>query len=94
MEFWKSWTTGWSVVRIYRIPENLRFTVSWTYETGWPFDYQLHTVKQRATYARVVLHNDGSFFSFDVLDEDEVTIRGKHCRGVDKYIEIYNRVEK
>lgn len=84
--------TDWAVIRYYNIPPHLQFTVEWTYKDGFWFEPTLTTkVKQTAKQVKVVhRRSDGSLFDIQVLDEEGVTIRGKHCRGVSQYINICN----
>ena len=90
-EYFRTMATDWSIVNYYKIPSSLRFTVQWTYGGGW-FDRMPATeVKQKATQVAVVRRrSDNSFFDVQVLDEDGVTIRGKHCRGISTYTDICN----
>jgi len=82
--------TDWSIVNYYKIPDELRFTVTWEYGGAWIDTVPRTQVKQTACYAKVVRRrSDGSFFDFEVLDEEWVTIRGKHCKGIRNYIKIY-----
>lgn len=96
-----SMATDWSVVNYYKLPENRKFKVEWSYIEE---KYNFHAtpficnriqvvVKQTACYAVVTTRrSDGTFFNFDVLDEDMVTIRGKHCKGNAIYLQIYNEL--
>ena len=87
----KTVATGWSICNYYEIPENKRFTATWSYGGGWLDKIPKTEVKQTAKYVVVVKRrSDLSFFDFQVLDEDFVTIRGKHCKDISKYLEIYN----
>ena len=87
----RTMATDWSIVHYYNIPTNLQFTIRWTYGGGW-FDKMKKTeVKQRASQVAVIRRrNDNSLFDVQVLDEDGVTIRGKHCRGISTYTDICN----
>ena len=79
----KTMATDWSIVNYYEIPKQLRFTAIWWYGGGWIDSVPRTEVKQTAQYVSVVRRRcDGSFFTFDVLDEEWVTIRGKHCKGI------------
>lgn len=83
--------TDWSIIHFYKIPTSLQFTVQWTYGGTW-FENMLKTeVKQKACEVAVVYRrSDNSIFDVQILDEEGVTIRGKHCRGVSNYIDICN----
>ena len=84
--------TDWAVIRYYNIPTHLQFTVEWEYKSGFWFEATPITkVKQKAKQVKVVhRRSDNTFFDVQVLDENGVTIRGKHCRGVPQYINICN----
>ena len=87
----KTIATDWSICNYYEIPAQLRFSTSWEYGGGWIDNIPKTEVKQTAHYVKVTRRrNDHSFFSFDVLDQDWTTIRGKHCKGIPNYIKIYN----
>lgn len=84
-------STDWSVVDYYKIPTHLQFTVSWTYGGGLFDRTPVMEVKQKACQVKVVRRrSDNSFFDVQILDEEGATIRGKHCRGISKYINICN----
>lgn len=87
----RTMATGWSIVNYYKIPPSLQFTVQWTYGGGW-FDRMSATeVKQRASQVVVVRRrDDNTFFDVQILDEEGITIRGKHCRGISTYTDICN----
>lgn len=87
----RTMATDWSIVHYYKIPPSLQFIVQWTYGGSW-FDKMPKTeVKQRACEVAVVhRRSDNSIFDVQVLDEEGVTIRGKHCRGISKYSDICN----
>ena len=92
----RTMATDWSIVHYYKIPPSLQFTVQWTYGGGW-FDKMPETeVKQKATQVAVTRRrSDNSFFDVQVLDEEGIIIRGKHCRGVSNYTDICNHfIEK
>lgn len=97
----KTVATDWSVSNYYKLPNNRKFTVGWNYSVdNYDFNHTPHhyaketkTVMQNACYAVVTTRrDDGSFFTFDVLDENMVTIRGKHCKGNSMYMQIYNEL--
>lgn len=82
--------TDWCIVDYYIIPESLRFTVTWEYGGGWADHVPKTTVKQTAYYVKIVRRrSDLSFFDFQILEKDFTTIRGKHCRGIRGYKNIY-----
>lgn len=94
-EHFKTTATDWAVINYYKIPSSLQFTVTWTYSCTdgcGLFDIPPVTaVKQKACQVEVVRRrSDYSFFDVQVLDEEGVTIRGKHCKGISKYIDICN----
>lgn len=93
--------TDWSIIRYYKLPDDRKFTVNWSYsEEKYDFNTTPFTchkniihVTQTAYYAVVVTYRQtGTFFTFDVLDEDMVTIRGKHCKGSLMYNQIYKEM--
>lgn len=93
--------TDWCLQRYYKLPHDMQFSVEWQYsEDKYDFNYkpfrykrETTTVNQKACYAVVTIHrSDGSFFNFQLLDEDMVTIRGKHCKGNAIYMQIYNEL--
>lgn len=87
----KTVATDWAICDYYEIPNPLRFIATWVYGGGWLDNVPKTEVKQTACYAKVTRRrSDNSYFSFDVLDEEWATIRGKHCRGVSNYLKIYN----
>lgn len=87
----KTVATDWAVCHYYEIPKQLRFVATWVYGGGWIDRTPRTEVKQVARYAKVTLRrSDKSYFSFDVLDEEWATIRGKHCKGIPAYLKIYN----
>ena len=90
-ECFRTMATDWSIVIYYKIPPSLQFTVQWIYGGGW-FDRMPATeVKQRASQVAVVRRrDDNTFFDVQILDEEGVTIRGKHCRGIPQYTAICN----
>lgn len=86
----KTMATDWSIVNYYEIPKQLRFTATWWYGGGWIDNIPRTEIKQTAHYVAIVRRRcDGSFLNFDILDEEWVTIRGEHCKGIPKYLEIY-----
>ena len=100
-EYIKTVATDWSISNYYKLSDNRKFSVKWDYsEDKYDFDHtpyryakETKTVTQTACYVVVTTRrNDGSFFTFDVLDEDMVTIRGKHCKGNSMYMQIYNEL--
>lgn len=89
----KTVATDWSICHYYEIPSELQFTTTWSYGGGWIDKIPKTEVKQTACYAKITMRrSDGSFFSFDVLDENWTTIRGKHCKGISNYLKIYNEL--
>lgn len=83
--------TDWSIVHYYKIPSNLQFTTRWKYGGGWIDRMPTTEVKQKACQVAVVRRrSDNSVFNVQVLDEEGVTIRGKHCKGIASYINICN----
>lgn len=87
----KTVATDWAICNYYEIPNQLRFIATWWYGGGWIDRIPRTEVKQVARYAKVTKRrSDGSFFCFDILDEEWATIRGKHCKGIPQYLKIYN----
>lgn len=87
----RTMATDWSIVRYYKIPPHLQFAVRWTYGGGWFDRTPITEVKQKACQVAVVYRrSDNSIFDVQALDEEGVTIRGKHCKGIDKYSDICN----
>lgn len=87
----KTIATDLVICNYYMIPSELQFTATWSYGGGWIDQTPKTEVKQTACYAKVTRRrNDGSYFSFDILDENWVTIRGKHCKATPNYLQIYN----
>ena len=87
----KTVATDWSIINYYEIPKELRFTAAWYYGGGWIDNVPKTEVKQTAHYASITRRRcDGSFSSFNVLDEEWVTIRGKHCKEIPNYLKIYD----
>ena len=87
----RTMATYWSVIDYYKIPSYLKFTVKWIYGGGWFDRTPEMEVKQTAYQVAVVRRrSDGSFFDCQILDEEGVTIRGKHCRGIQNYLTICN----
>ena len=85
----KTTATDWSIINCYEIPSDMRFTTHWTYGGGWIDRAPKTDVTQKARYVSVThRRSDNSVFDCQVLDEDGVTIRGKHCRGNDSYLKI------
>ena len=75
----KTVATDWAICNYYEIPNQLRFIATWWYGGGWIDRIPRTEVKQVARYAKVTKRrSDGSFFCFDILDEEWATIRGKH----------------
>ena len=102
-EHFKTVATDWSINRYYRLPDCRKFSVEWEYTkvkydfNHLPYIYKKETtvVTQKAYYAVVTFRRiDNSFFNFDILDEEMVAIRGKHCKGIPMYIKIYNELVK
>lgn len=100
-ELIKTIATDWSIIRYYKLPDDRKFTVKWSYSEEKcdfnvsPYLYFINTVHvtQTACYVVVVTYRKtGTFFTFDVLDEDMVTIRGKHCKGNLMYTQIYKEM--
>lgn len=96
-EHFKTIATDWAVIDYYKIPPSLQFTVTWTHDDKWTHDSgwfvrpPVTEVKQKACQVKVVhRRSDHSFFDVQVLDEEGVTIRGKHCKEMSKYIDIFN----
>lgn len=96
-EHFKTTATDWAVINYYKIPLSLQFTVVWKHDdklphdSGWFVRPPVIEVKQKACQVKVVRRrSDNSFFDVQVLDEEGVTIRGKHCKGISKYIDICN----
>lgn len=90
-EYVRTMATDWLIVHYYKIPSHLQFTVRWKYGGGWADRTPETEVKQTACQVAVVYRiNDGSFFDCQILDEEGVVIRGKHCRGVQNYLSICN----
>ena len=82
--------TDWAIINYYKIPDDMKFTVTWKYGGDWIDRTPQTQVTQTACYAKVVYRRkDHTFFDFDILDEDWATIRGKHCKGIRNYIQIY-----
>ena len=87
----KTIATDWAVCDYYEIPSQLQFTATWTYGGGWIDNVPKTEVKQTACYAKVTRRrSNGSYFCFDILDKEWVTMRGKHCKGSPNYLRIYN----
>ena len=87
----KTVATDWAICNYYEIPKELKFTVSWSYGGGWIDKIPKTDVKQVACYVKITRRrSDGTYFSFDILDKEWTTIRGKHCKGILDYLRIYN----
>jgi hypothetical protein len=87
----KTIATDWCVCHYYEIPSELKFTATWQYGGGWIDKIPKTKVKQTACYVKITLRrSDKSFFSFDILDKEWTTIRGKNCKGIPNYLKIYN----
>ena len=84
--------TNFAICDYYKIP---CFEVKWNYGGGY-FDTMPKTeVVQKACQAVVKKRrSDGSFFDFAIIDEEGCTIRGKHCKDIPQYLEIYNNLSE
>lgn len=88
-EHFRTMVTDWSIVHYYKIPKNLQFVSTWEFGGGWIDRVPKTEVKQKACQVAVVhRRSDNSVFDVQILDEDGVTIRGKHCRGIVSYTNI------
>ena len=90
-EHFKTISTEWSIIDYYKIPSQLQFSVTWVYGGGWIDTVKETQVTQNARSVSVTRRkSDNTVFDCQVLDEEGITIRGKHCRNIKQYTNICN----